>query len=38
LAAPIASATSSAQLAELAKAARLTLDEAAVAELDAASA
>ena len=38
LAAPIASATSSAQLAELAKAARLTLDAAAVAELDAASA
>jgi aryl-alcohol dehydrogenase-like predicted oxidoreductase len=36
LAAPIASATTSAQLADLAKAAALTLDAAAVAELDAA--
>jgi aryl-alcohol dehydrogenase-like predicted oxidoreductase len=36
LAAPIASATSAAQLAELAKAAALKLDAAAVAELDAA--
>jgi aryl-alcohol dehydrogenase-like predicted oxidoreductase len=38
LAAPIASATTSAQVADLVKAAALTLDAAAVAELDAASA
>jgi aryl-alcohol dehydrogenase-like predicted oxidoreductase len=36
LAAPIASATTSAQVADLVKAAALTLDAAAVAELDAA--
>jgi aryl-alcohol dehydrogenase-like predicted oxidoreductase len=38
LAAPIASATTSAQLVDLAKAAALTLDAAAVSELDVASA
>jgi len=38
LAAPIASATTLAQVADLVKAAALTLDAAAVAELDAASA
>jgi aryl-alcohol dehydrogenase-like predicted oxidoreductase len=38
LAAPIASATTSAQVADLVKAAALSLDAAAVAELDAASA